>query len=202
MIFKPFMREGFMPLPVAFISTISAAGVRNIAPYSCVIPVLRPLDLVCLASALRRDTLQKIRETGEFVVNLAGEEFADKVIPTARFTAAEIDEFELGGLAPKPSETIKAPGIVGCYAWMECTRHTEYEEADYILIVGRVLRLEVADRVLTVDHRLDLAKARPLMITGSAGGMHFCTAADIGRFEPFGAMFPGGTDPLGKRYAD
>jgi flavin reductase (DIM6/NTAB) family NADH-FMN oxidoreductase RutF len=75
--------------------------------------------LVCLASVRRRDTLQNLRETGEFVVNLAGEEFADKVIPTARFTAAETDEFELAGLAPKPSETIKAPGIDGCYAWME-----------------------------------------------------------------------------------
>ena len=72
MIFKPFMREGFMPLPVAFISSIDAQGCRNIAPYSCIMPVLRPLDLICLASASKRDTLNNIHENGEFVVNLVG----------------------------------------------------------------------------------------------------------------------------------
>jgi hypothetical protein len=44
----------------------------------------------------------------------------------------------------------------------------EYAEADHIPIVGRMLCLKVAHWVLTPDHRLDRAKARPLMITGSA----------------------------------
>ena len=51
MIFKPFMREGMMPLPATFIFTISHDGIRNTAPWSCVMPVLRPLDIICLASA-------------------------------------------------------------------------------------------------------------------------------------------------------
>ena len=62
MILKPFMREGVMPLPVTFISTISKDGIRNIAPWSCVMPVLRPLDLICAASAKKRDTLRNIRD--------------------------------------------------------------------------------------------------------------------------------------------
>ncbi|OPX34585.1 MAG: hypothetical protein B1H11_10650, partial [Desulfobacteraceae bacterium 4484_190.1] len=89
MLFKPFMREGFMPLPVTFISTISKDGIRNIAPYSCIMPVLRPLDLICLASARKRDTLVNIRETREFVVNMVGADFADKVIPTAKISPPE-----------------------------------------------------------------------------------------------------------------
>jgi len=51
LILKPVMREGMMPLSVTFISTVSRDGIRNIAPWSCVMPVLRPLDLICLASA-------------------------------------------------------------------------------------------------------------------------------------------------------
>jgi flavin reductase (DIM6/NTAB) family NADH-FMN oxidoreductase RutF len=43
MILENFKRESLIPLPVSFISTISEDGVRNIAPYSCVMPVLRPL---------------------------------------------------------------------------------------------------------------------------------------------------------------
>lgn len=200
MIFKPFMREGFMPLPVAFISTISRDGVRNIAPYSCIMPVLRPLDLICLASAMKRDTLVNIRETREFVVNMVGTGFSDKVIPTARYSSPQEDEFVLAGLDEKPSENVRAPGIAGAYAWMECELATEYQDAGYVLIMGKVVRLEVADDVLTPDGDLDIHKARPLMMTGSKKGMHMCTVAEIGVFEPFGAMFPNGKDPLSGKY--
>jgi flavin reductase (DIM6/NTAB) family NADH-FMN oxidoreductase RutF len=200
MIFKPFMREGFMPLPVAFISSISKNGIRNIAPYSCIMPVLRPLDLICLASAKRRDTLVNIRETREFVVNLAGTGLSDKVIPTARFTPPEVDEFIDAGLEEKPSVIIGVPGVAGCYAWMECELFKEYEESDYVLIMGKVLRLEVDEQYLTVDGTLDIRKANPLMMIGSRKGMHFCTAADTDRFEPFGAMFPDGKDPMAAKY--
>ena len=198
MLFKPVMREGFMPLPVTFISTISKDGVRNIAPYSCIMPVLRPLDLICLASARKRDTLVNIRQTREFVVNMVGADFADKVIPTAKISPPEADEFELAGLKEKPSHKIQAPGIAGAYAWMECELFKEYTEPNYILVVGKVLRLEVADDVLSPDGGLNVHKARPLMMTGSRKGMHFCTLADIGHYEPLGAMFPDGEDPITK----
>lgn len=201
MLFKPFLRENFMPLPVAFISTIDRQGVRNIAPYSCIMPVLRPLDLICLASAWKRDTLKNIQDTNEFVVNLAGVDLADKVIPTAKAAPPEIDEFDSAGLSIKPSECISAPGIAGCYAWMECTLHKTYEEKDYVLVMGNVIRLEVSDAVLTPDGSLDLDKARPLMMTGSRKGMHFSTLSDTGCYHPFGAMFSDGADPLARKYA-
>lgn len=202
MIFKPFMRENFIPLPVTFISTISRDGVRNIAPYGCIMPILRPLDLICLASALRRDTLQNIRETGEFVVNLAGTEMADSVIPTARQTPPEVDEFELAGLEEKPSEVIRAPGISGCYAWMECRLHREYVESNYSLLVGQVLRLEVDDNVLNSDGSLNLLLANPLMMTGTPKGMNYCTVRELNRMESFGAMFLSGKDPLADKYSE
>lgn len=162
MIFKPFMREGFMPLPIAFISTRSADKVRNIAPYSCIMPVLRPLDLICLASAKKRDTLNNIRETNEFVVNLVGHKFSDKVIPTARFSKPEADEFELAELSPKPSSMIGAPGIAGAYAWMECRLAGFHQGPGYTLVMGKVLRLEVNDACLTPEGPLILTGPNPL----------------------------------------
>ncbi len=200
MLFKPFMREGFMPLPVAFISSISKSGIRNIAPYSCIMPVLRPLDLICLASARRRDTLDNILETRQFVVNLPGVDLTDKVVPTAKYSSPEIDEFEVADLKEKPSETIKAPGIAGCYAWMECELAKLYQEDEYTLLMGKVLRLEVDDKFLTTDGALDMQKAKPLLMLGSKSGMHFCTLTDSGQFEPFGAMFQNCKDPLAEKY--
>jgi flavin reductase (DIM6/NTAB) family NADH-FMN oxidoreductase RutF len=202
MIVKPFKREAYIPLPIAFISTLGVDGIRNIAPYSCIMPVLRPLDLICLASALKRDTLNNIRATKEFVINLPSTDMADKVIPTARFSPPEADEFLLANLEEKPSATIKAPGIKGCYAWMECQLFKEYVEPTYILIVGQVVHLEVADAVYLPDGSLDLNKAKPLMMAGSNKGMKYCTAVPTGGFEPFGAMFPDGKDPLAGKYGE
>ncbi len=196
MIFKPFMREGFMPLPVTFISTISRNGVRNIAPWSCIMPVFRPLDLVLAASAKKRDTLQNIRETGEFVLNLAGADMADKVIPTARHTPPDEDEFDTAGLEVRPSRKINAPGIAGCYSWMECELVKEYEEKKFVLLLGRVLLLEVLGDVLDEEGALDVAKAKPLQMTGGKKSMNYCTAKVLGRNDPFSAMFPEGKDPL------
>ena len=202
MILKPSLRSRLMPMPVVFISTISKEGVRNIAPWGCVMPVLRPLDLICIASAKKRDTLVNIRETRVFVLNMPGEDMADKVIPTARFSSPEVDEFEVAGLGEKPSTIVMAPGIAGCYAWMECELHKEYEEKDHVLIVGKVLRIEVADDVLRPDGSLDAEKARPLMMMSGEKGMGFCTVCDINKFEPFSAMFPDGRDPLAREQED
>jgi flavin reductase (DIM6/NTAB) family NADH-FMN oxidoreductase RutF len=202
MLLKPFMREGVMPLPVTFISTISRDGVRNIAPWSCVMPVLRPLDLIAIASAKKRDTLRNIRETGQFVINLAGANMVDKVVPTARHSPPHVDEFIEAGVEEKPSVMVKPPGIAGCYAWMECERVKENEEEKFVLILGRVLRLEIDDSVMDPGGRIDVEKAMPLMMTGSRKGMHFCTLKDLARQEPFGAMFPDGKDPLAARYRD
>jgi flavin reductase (DIM6/NTAB) family NADH-FMN oxidoreductase RutF len=202
MLLKPFMREGVMPLPVTFISTISRDGVRNIAPWSCVMPVLRPLDLIAIASAKKRDTLRNIRETGQFVINLAGANMVDKVVPTARHSPPHVDEFIEAGVEEKPSVMVKPPGIAGCYAWMECERVKENEEEKFVLILGRVLRLEIDDSVMEPEGRIDVEKAMPLMMTGSRKGMHFCTLKDLAHQEPFGAMFPDGKDPLAARYRD
>ncbi len=175
-----------MPLPVALISTISNAGIRNIAPYSCIMPILRPLDLVCLASAFRRDTLVNIVENREFVVNLPGIDLADKIMPTARYCSPEVDEFDLAGLEAKASTMILPPGIAGCYAWMECQWVREYREKEYVLVVGKVLRMEVNDGVLDPDGKLDPEKAQPLMMLG---GKKACTFALSGIWPDL-SLFP------------
>ncbi|MGB9927717.1 MAG: flavin reductase family protein [Methanosarcina sp.] len=205
MILDNFKRESLIPVPVTFISTISKDGIRNIAPYSCIMPVLRSLDLVCIASAKMRDTFANIKNTEEFVLNMPGIDMADKVIPTALHVPFNIDEFELANLQEKPSKVVKAPGIKGCYAWMECKLQSVHEETyegfSYLLILGKVVHLEVEDSIYNKkDGSWDLEKAKPLMMTGSDKGMHFCTACDIGRFESYGAMFKDGIDPLSWMY--
>jgi flavin reductase (DIM6/NTAB) family NADH-FMN oxidoreductase RutF len=162
MILEPDKRNQVLPLPVVLISTISKDGIRNAAPWSCIMPILRPLDLVVIASWLKRDTLENIRQTGEFVINVPHEEMADEVMICARSFSPEVDEFEMAGLKAKPSAKVKPPGIGGCLAWMECTLEEEILRDKYTLVIGKVVHLEADDAIVNEKGELDLKKARQL----------------------------------------
>jgi flavin reductase (DIM6/NTAB) family NADH-FMN oxidoreductase RutF len=84
MILDVHKREQIMPLPVALISTTGKDGVKNIAPWSCISPVLRPLEEVMLASWIKRDTLYNIRDTGEFVINIPSFKMLEEVMICAK----------------------------------------------------------------------------------------------------------------------
>lgn len=205
---KNFKRESIIPLPVTFISTLSPDGVRNVAPYSCLMPILRPFDLICVATAgVMRDTFDNMKAREEFVISLPGMDLAGSVMPTAKFVPPEVNEYELAGLEEKPSQEIETPGVDGCYAWMECKLHKivteEYDNFPYALVVGKVVHLEVRDDIYNRENgSWDVEKAQPLMMTESNQGMHFCTVKDMDWFEPYGAMFPNGKDPLSGMYED
>jgi flavin reductase (DIM6/NTAB) family NADH-FMN oxidoreductase RutF len=162
MILEPDKRNQVLPLPVVLISTISKDGTRNAAPWSCVMPILRPLDLVVIASWLKRDTLDNIRQTGEFVINVPPAEMADEVMICAKNFSPEVDEFEMAGLKARPSHKVKAPGIEGCMAWIECTLEEEIIRDKYSLIIGKVVHLEADDSIVNDNEEIDLERARQL----------------------------------------
>lgn len=205
---KNFKRENMIPLPVTLISTASKDGIRNIAPYSCVVTILRPTNLVCIASAMMRDTFANIEETGEFVINMISADMVDTVIPTSSHVPFEVDEYELANLEATESNAVSAPGIKGAYCQMECKLTKVYHDKDpigipYLLIIGEVVHLEVDEDCLDKEYGvLDLEKVKPLMMLESDKGMHFCTIEDLDKFETFGAMFPDGKDPLEWMYQD
>lgn len=83
---------------------------------------------------------------------------------------------------------------------MECMLHKEYAESAYVLVVGQVKRLEVSDSVLKPDGSLNVGEASPLIMIGSPKGMNYCTVVEVGKQDPYGAMFPNGKDPLDHMY--
>lgn len=200
--FQPVDRELAFVLPVVLVSTISPQGVRNLAPYSNFTPLLRSTDMVLLASWHRRDTLKNLRANGEFVVSVPRAEMAEKIMPTAMHYPPEVDEFVQAALKPRPSALVAPPGVEGCLAWLECRLSKQYVEKSYVLVVGRVLRMEMESSVVNERGGLDLGKARPLLASLDHEGVRWATATDLGKGEPYGAMFPGGRDPLALRRSE
>ena len=58
------------PRPIGWISSVSAAGVINLAPYSFFNMVSDRPPIVMFSSDGRKDSLANVEETGEFVCNI------------------------------------------------------------------------------------------------------------------------------------
>jgi flavin reductase (DIM6/NTAB) family NADH-FMN oxidoreductase RutF len=186
---QPHAREQVLPLPVVLISTQSKDGIRNIAPYSNFTPILRPLNLVLLASWIKRDTLENIRETQEFVVNIPPASMANEVMICSRHYPPEIDEFEKAGLKVHASTTVSAPGIAGSLAWMECTLVEEIVREQYSLIIGSVKRLEGDDHFFDTEGMMNYEQAKPLSVMLGPDRMEFTFPEFSGRKAGYDEMF-------------
>ncbi len=177
-----------MPLPVVLISTLSHEGVRNAAPWSCVTPVLRPLEEILIASWLKRDTLENIRRTGEFVINVPPAGMEEAVMICAKSFPPDVDEFKEAGLAARPSVAVKPPGIEGCLAWAECALEEEIAREKYVLIIGKVVHLEADDRFFSEQQGMDFERAKPLCAMGGEKGMQFAYPVSTGKGDKYAAM--------------
>ncbi|WP_347488885.1 flavin reductase family protein [Desulfoscipio sp. XC116] len=189
MILTPRKREHIMPLPVVLISTLSGDGVKNAAPWSNITPILRPFSDIVLGSWVKRDTLNIIRATKEFVINVPTADMVEAVMVCSRNYPPEVDEFERAGLRARPSRNVKPPGIEGCLAWAECTLVEEISRKNYSLVVGTVVHLEVDDDFFNEAGEMDYERARPLSVMLGDKGMYFTRPVFAGRYAEYAEMF-------------
>jgi flavin reductase (DIM6/NTAB) family NADH-FMN oxidoreductase RutF len=147
-----------VPRPIAFVSTVDAAGNRNLAPFSFYNAISSSPPTLCFSTALRsastdglrpcKDTLHNVRETGEFVVNVVTEDIAERMNATAAEVAPEVDEFALAGLTPVASEVVRAPRVAEAKAQMECK---------LLLVIGEIVRFHVQSQIFD-KFRIDADK--------------------------------------------
>ena len=114
-----------LPRPIAWVSTVSAAGVANLAPFSffTVASVVPPV--LCFSPMVGevrgvKDTLANICETGEFVVNVVSCSLAAQMNQTSAAYPGSVSEFAAAGLATQPSAVIRPPGVRDSLVRFEC----------------------------------------------------------------------------------
>ena len=159
-----------VPRPIAWVSTRSAAGHRNLAPFSYFSGVAATPFLVSVSIGSRgdveKDTLRNIRETGAFCINVATEGQMREMNETAGSWGPEVDEFERAGLAAAEAEAVDAPYVADAPAVFECRpfRIVELEGSPNTLVIGEVLRVRLSDAVPLAPGTLyaDTAALRPL----------------------------------------
>ncbi|NQW10786.1 MAG: flavin reductase family protein [Alphaproteobacteria bacterium] len=157
-----------IPRPIAFVSTHSADGMLNCAPFSFFnavgyAPPVVALGLEQWDDGREKDTGLNIRRTGEFVVNLVDEPLAEKMNLAAIDFPPEIDEFAEVGLTPAPSTRVAPPGIAEAPVRLECVRSALVQVGSkHTVVLGEVVSFHVRDDLIDAQ-KLHVSEAwRPI----------------------------------------
>ncbi len=177
-----------VPRPIAFVSTVSAAGILNLAPFSFFNAVCYDPPVVCFSIAhppagdprSQKDTLANIEATGEFVVNVVSEDIGGPMNLTSGHYPTEVDEFSLSGLTPVKSELVKPPRVGQSPVNFECKlTHNILVSArpgGSHLILGEAVCIHVDDAILDEKNRIDPARLRAI---GRMGGISYVRTGDL-----------------------
>ncbi|APX89354.1 flavin reductase [Brevirhabdus pacifica] len=162
------------PRPIGWISSRSADGRDNLAPYSFFNAVAYVPPQVMFSSTGSKpdrqhgkDSLSNIEATGSFCVNIVSYALRDAMNATSGPYAAGVDEFELAGLEKAPCETIPCHRVAAAPAALECrlTQIVRLEGAANYLVLGEVTGVHIDDAVLR-DGMVDVLRFNPLTRLG------------------------------------
>ncbi len=141
-----------VPRPIAWVSTRSAEGVDNLAPHSFFTVACTDPPIVQFTSVGRKDSLNNVEATREFVVNLATESLFEQVNATGTNFPAHIDEFAAVGVEREPSRRVQPFRVAGSPAALECVLHATTSFGDCTVVFGRVVHAVVDSDALDGDH--------------------------------------------------
>ena len=176
-----------VPRPIAFVSSIDPAGVRNLAPFSFFTAVSANPPVVCFAPMVRsadgtqKDTLRNIEATKEFVVNVVSESIAERMNICSTDFPPGVDEFKESGLTPVASDLVKPARVGESPVSMECALlqivGVSSKPLGGSLVLGEVLRFHIRDELFN-NFRIDPDLLRAV---GRMGGPTYTRTAD--RFD-------------------
>ena len=170
-----------VPRPIAWITTLSAAGRVNAAPFSSYNYVSHSPPMVAVNVGLRagklKDTARNILETREFVVNVATESARQAMHDCSADFPPEASEPEALGIALLPSRFVKPPRIAVSPVHMECRldQAVRLGTGNNTLYIGEVIAFHLSPTVFDGE-KVDSAALRPL---ARLGGPFYTTLGQI-----------------------
>lgn len=169
-----------VPRPIAWVSTVSASGTTNLAPFSFFTGVgsRPPCLLFCPANrrdGSPKDTLRNIREVGDFVVNIVSESLAESMNATSAELPEDESEFDVFGIAAAASVVVRPPRVAEAPVSLECQVMQVLALDDgpgaANIVIGRIVHMHIADRVLDPAGFVDPGL---LDAVGRLGGSAYC----------------------------
>ena len=160
------------PRPIGWITSMSASGAINLAPYSYFNGVHSKPPMVMFGSEGRKDSLAFVEETNEFVCNLATWDLRDQMNGTSAPFARGVNEMDKTGLEAAPSHLVKPPRVKASPCALECKwlqtvslDDLEGRPIDRHVVFGQVIGVYIDERFIK-DGKLDTAAMRPIARAG------------------------------------
>lgn len=161
-----------VPRPIGWVSTVSKAGICNIAPYSFFNAVGERPAYVMFSSAGMKDSLKNVLETGEFTCSLATWDQRFEMNATSAAVPHGVDEFPLAELTATASHFVKPPRVKGSPAAFECKLWQTMDlpglpgkPSTYTIVFGQVVGIYIDDRFVK-DGMIDTGAMRPIARLG------------------------------------
>ena len=167
-----------IPRPIGWISSLSATGTVNLAPYSYFNVLSHDPPFVMFSGGRhaldggKKDSVANVEATGEFVYNLATWALRTQMNQTSSIVDREVDEMAAAGLESLPSRLVRPPRVKGSPVHFECRLHQivtlpgQRPSSDHHVVIGRVVAVHIDDAFLTPDGRVDVLKMRPIARLG------------------------------------
>ena len=166
------MIGSIVPRPIALVSTISKGNINNVAPFSYFNGVCSNPPTIMFAPARRgydgktKDTLNNIRETNEFAINIVSEEIVEPMVACSTDYSDEVDEFKISDFTPIQCDKILAPRVEESKVVFECKLNTIIEigpskPGGGVVVIGEIVLFHINDDVLK-DGKIDLSSLNPV----------------------------------------
>lgn len=184
-----------VPRPIAWVSTVDAAGVQNLAPFSFFMAVCNDPPTLAFSSGSRagasKDTVRNALATGDFVVNVVDDERAEAMNLTSGEYPPEVDEFAVAGLTALPGTRVRSPRVAEAPISMECrlTRVLPVGRGPHSLVMGEIVHFHVRDDVYdAATGRIALHRLHPV---GRLAGNMYARIHDLFEMKRPGEGYPG-----------
>src|SRR4030043_1621303 len=119
------LTSALIPRPIAWVSSVSAQGHINLAPFSfftgitwC--PATLGFSVVNRPDWGRQDTIRNIEETKSFVVNMVSQDLASRMVETSATLPHGINEAQKAGVPLVQSKIVVAPRVKEARVAFEC----------------------------------------------------------------------------------
>lgn len=170
------------PRPICWVSTVSAEGIFNLAPYSFFNVFAETPPLLGFSSSGRKDSLSNIEATGEFVHNVVSRSLIEQMNKTSAALPATQSEFNFAELPTLPSDLVAAPRVAAAPAAFECklVEVKQLNAADgslleNYLVIGEVVRVHIDSQYIS-DGLIDENK---LQAAARLGYFNYASVDDV-----------------------
>ena len=188
---QQWLQHAVAPRPIAFASTIDAAGRVNLSPFSFFNMFSSTPPIVIFSPSRRvrdnttKHTLDNVLEIPELTINIVDADMVEQVSLSSYEYPAGVDEFVMAGFTPLPSELVKPPRVAESKVQMECrvleVKALGQEGGAGNLVICEVLRMHVADEILNAEGTM--IDQKKLHHVARLGGDWYCRVDEQSLFH-------------------